>query len=231
MARSPQYTPLDVMNNDAFKTLEEEYHAITGALSRKISSLATSIDPNERRALIQEADADIYEATSVLKKMEIEMRHYPYNLKSQCQQQVKIFTNSLDAQKKDLERIKTPATASSGGRGGRGGQKGGYDQQRKMLLEAKHEVDDSEQSLLNTQRTIAQAQEVGNATTITLHAQREQIIRTHGTVRETDDVLVRARRTIMRIARRTVTNKLITAVIIILELAAVGVIVWYRWIR
>lgn len=230
MARSPQYTPLDVMNNDAFKTLEDEYHAITGALSRKISSLGTTIDPNERRGLIQEADADVYEATSVLKKMEIEMRHYPYNLKSQCQQQVKIFTNSLDAQKKDLERIKTPATASSG-RSGRGGQKGAYDQQRKMLLESKHEVDESEQSLINTQRTLAQAQEVGAATTVTLHAQRDQIIRTHGHVRETDDVLVRARRTIMRIARRTVTNKLITAVIIILELAAVGVIVWYRWIR
>jgi len=224
MARA-QYTPMDVMNNDAFKQLEDEYHAITGALSRKISSLQSTQDAGERRALIQEADADVYEATSLLKKMETEIRTYPYNLKSQCQQQVRVFTSSLDAQKKDLERLKSGGTATRSGR-----QKAQADP-RKLLLEAKYEVDQSEQSLLATQRTIAVAQESGASTLVTLHGQRDQIIHAHNTVKDTDDILVRARRTLMRIARRTVTNKLITATIILLELGAVGVIVWYRWIR
>ena len=93
------------------------------------------------------------------------------------------------------------------------------------------EVKQSEESLLSTQRALLRSHEVGQATTVVLHTQREQIVRTRDTVRITDDVLSRAKRTLQRIARRTVTNKLITGTVILLELGAVGLIIWYRWGR
>jgi len=215
--------PLQVMNADAFKTLQDEYHSITNALSRKISSLTTSSDQGERKALIQEAEADIYDAQNVLKKMEIEIRPYPYHLKGECQQQLKLLQTSFDSQKRDLERLRQ----GSGSRRG----KGDRDDTRARLLEGKSLVDESEESLLNTQRTLASTAETGQATMNTLVIQREQIIRTRDAVHDTDDIVSRARRTIQRIARRTVTNKLITGFVILLELAGVGVVVWWKFFK
>jgi len=216
--------PLQVMNADAFKNLQEEYHSITNALSRKISSLTTTADPVERKALMHEAEADIYDAQNVLKKMEVEIRPYPYHLKADCQQQLKLLQTSFDSQKRDLERLRQAGA-------GRRPNKAERDDARQRLLEGKALVDESEESLLNTQRTLASTAETGQATMSTLVVQREQIIRTRDTVRDTDDIVSRARRTIQRIARRTVTNKLITGLVILLELGGVGLVVWWKFFK
>jgi len=220
------------MNNDAFKALEEEFHSITNALSRKISSISSTSDRAEVASLTQEAENDIYDANNVVKKMEVEVRHYPYNLKATAQQQITVLRNSLDAQRKDLERAKNKVEPPNLGQRRTGRQeRQAHNDQRKMLLEGRDAVVSSEQSMLNTQRTLEETYEVGSTTSTRLLEQREQILRARDAVHETDDVLSRSKRILQRMARRTVTNKLITATIIVLELGAIGLIVYFRFIK
>lgn len=230
--------PLSGMSVDAqFQRLEEAYHAVTNALGRKISSLAAAAPGADREAVLQAAEGDVYEADGVIRKMEVEVRHYPYNLKSKAQQRLKVLKNSLNAQRKDLDRAKAgkgaggataAAAAAEPGVGGVRLTAAERRNQRRMLLEANERTEATSGSLTNTQRVIEETTEVGIGIGTNLHTQREQLLRSRDAVHDTDDVLHRARKTLRRMARRTVTNKLTTASVILVELIAIGIIVWRK---
>lgn len=227
--------PLASMSDAQFQRLEEMYHTLTNALGRKISSLQSgSVTGAERDSVLNAAEGDVYEAEGVLRKMDVEVRHYPYNLKSKAQQKLKVLKNSFEAQRKDLDRAKKgPVTAAVGVASAEPGQgpvlsRGERRQQRRLLLEGTERTQATNDSLSNTRRVIEETTEVGIGTSSTLQQQREQLLRSRDAVDETNDILHRARKTLRTMARRTVTNKLATGAIIMVELIAIGIIVWRK---
>ena len=64
-----------------------------------------------------------------------------------------------------------------------------------------------------------------------LHRQRETITHAHDTLHGVDDNISRARRTLASMSRRVLTNKLIMIGIILLLLASIILVVYYKFIK
>ena len=84
-----------------------------------------------------------------------------------------------------------------------------YKDQRRRLLDAKGTVDESGESMGRSQQAIEETLERGAQTTQSLAEQREALLRARDTIHSTDDFLVKSAKTLRRMKRRIMTNKLI----------------------
>jgi len=225
------------MSDDAFNNFEEEFQSITSSLARKIASIShLGGDPGQQKSLIEEAEGDIYDANKALQKIEQEVRHYSYNLKSKAQARLRQLQSDFEAQVAKLGGIKK--SIDEGGSGGTGSPAGlspadarKWKDDRKRLLGAHALTTDTGETLGRTQHAIDETLEAGAATSQALLAQREQIINQRDTVRQTDDLLGRAAGTLRRMRRRIMTNKILQAVIILVEMGIVALIIYLRYYR
>jgi len=85
------------------------------------------------------------------------------------------------------------------------------------------------QSLAMTQRTIEDAAMIGSNTSVKLEHQTEQMENVIGTLHETNSVLDKSAKLLRRMRTRLVTNKLMTFIIILVELAIVALIIYIKF--
>jgi len=209
--------------DEAFNIFEEEFASILSSLDRKIKAIAR--DPPAQRALVDEAEADIYDANTSLQNIEQDVRHYPYHLKSKAQARLKTLKAQFDDQVNQLKAAKEgPSDVSRADRAHR-------HEQRQRLLGAQVTMRETGDSLDRTTAALEQTVAVGAETSITLQEQRETLVRARETIRETDDFLTRTSNTLRRMRRRLMTNKLISWIIIVVELAIIALIVWLKWLK
>lgn len=74
-------------------------------------------------------------------------------------------------------------------------------------------------------------QELGVSILQDLHRQRETIVHSRDTLHGADDNIARARRTLASMSRRILTNKVIMAGIIILLVAAILLVLYFKVIK
>ena len=102
-------------------------------------------------------------------------------------------------------------------------------QQRSLLLQGTQALSRGSESLARTQQIAAETDAIGNDILEDLTEQREQLTRVQTRVHETDATLKRSAKTIRTMGRRVVTNKLILVVIIILEIAILAGVVYWKF--
>jgi molecular chaperone GrpE (heat shock protein) len=124
--------------------------------------------------------------------------------------------------------VPAAAAAAAGGSSRRGASRREIKDERQRLLEAKQINDESNESLSNTRRVLDETTQRGADVSSVLSEQKQQILRSKQNMDDVNSTMGRARKLLQRMARRTVANKLITAMIIVVELAAIGVIMWRK---
>lgn len=92
-------------------------------------------------------------------------------------------------------------------------------------------IDRTTQSVNRTQQIAAETDQVGIAVVDELGTQREALIRTKERLVDTDENLSNSRKILRSMYRRVMTDKLILIVIIILEIAILGGVVYYKFFR
>jgi len=208
--------------SDALSTYEEEANSILSSLTRKVDRADSTPDTTERASLCAESETDVADVERVVRQMVVELRHLPFNSKQRYQQRVNDLQNRLDVQRERLTGIKKNRPR------GEPEQNAG---QRARLLQAKRAVDDSGESLDNTLSAISESTATGAQTAIQLQQQRDQLVHAKDNLRETDNILGRSRKLLIRMRRRIITNKLITGVIILVELALIALIVYLKYYK
>jgi len=225
------------MADETFAQLEEEFVTMSASLGRRLADIQRSAG-GDLKELFKEAETDAYDARNTLKKLEQEVRSLSYHAKSKAQARLDGLQADYDRHMAKLNALKssggTDDGESTGGGGGGGDAMSRADraaqrEQRKKLLGARAVTNDTTDSLSRTAAALRQTEESGMETARTLIEQREAMIRARDTIRETDDFLVRSQKTLRRIRRRLMTNKLITGFIILVQLAAVALIIWLKW--
>jgi len=213
--------------DEKFAQFEDEFKAISESLTRKITAMANEKDSITAEKIALEADGDVEEAKAAIQNIEREMRQWPFDQKTKAQAKIRVLNAEFQ------EKSKQVAAMLSRGEGGppeglSKADKKRWKEQRKRLLGANQALDNTSISLQRTQQTLAATQATGAATSATLVEQRELLIRARETVRETDSYLGKSRSILRRMSRRLVTNKLIQAMIIVLELAVVVLVVYFK---
>jgi hypothetical protein len=209
---------------EVFAQFDDEFTAITESIGRKLASLQGEEDRAVIDSLVSEAEADVRDGRESLGNIEREMRHWSYDLKSKSQGRLRTLRIEFDSKQEQLKKVKDPSATSILSRS----DQKRWQEQRKRLLGTNQMVDNTSISLDRTVATLAETTASGAATSAMLQSQREVLIRSRETIRETDGLLVKSRKTLRRISRRVVTNKIVQALIILLEICTIVLIVYFK---
>uniref|UniRef100_A0A665W4Q2 t-SNARE coiled-coil homology domain-containing protein n=1 Tax=Echeneis naucrates TaxID=173247 RepID=A0A665W4Q2_ECHNA len=103
--------------------------------------------------------------------------------------------------------------------------------QRALLLQGTESLTNASQSIERSQRLAAETDQIGTDIIEELGEQREQLDRTRNRLVNTGENLSRSRKILRAMSRRVMTNKLLLGVIILMELAILGAVVYLKFFR
>uniref|UniRef100_A0A668W4G1 t-SNARE coiled-coil homology domain-containing protein n=1 Tax=Oreochromis aureus TaxID=47969 RepID=A0A668W4G1_OREAU len=103
--------------------------------------------------------------------------------------------------------------------------------QRALLLEGTDALNNASQSIERSQRIAAETEQIGTDIIEELGEQREQLDRTRNRLANTGENLSRSRKILRAMSRRLVTNKLLLGIIILMELAILGAVIYLKFFR
>jgi len=159
-------------------------------------------------------------------------------IKKKASNDLKNFRLQFDKRSTDLYHLRQkPTTIDIPEDGKSGSSSRGYGEsqtskeQRKRLLGTGAVIQDTDRSLQNTMQSIDQAVDIGTDTTTQLSSQGDQLRQGLLGVRDTDSILERSRKTLERMRRRLVTNKLIQYLILLIEVAICGLIIYLKYYK
>eukprot|EP00163_Fabomonas_tropica_P004730 TRINITY_DN1417_c0_g1_i1.p1 TRINITY_DN1417_c0_g1~~TRINITY_DN1417_c0_g1_i1.p1 ORF type:complete len:186 (-),score=42.66 TRINITY_DN1417_c0_g1_i1:227-784(-) len=165
--------------------------------------------------------------------MDLEARSLSPSMKSQLQSRMRGYKENIQRLKTDLRKA-TVAFAQAD----REALFQGHDDyhvtsmdQRTRLLAATERLDDSTRRLDDTHSTVLQTEQLGVDILSTLHGQRQQLEGTRDNLRRADENIGRSGRILRSMARRVITNKIIIAFIILVLLASIMLIIYFKWIK
>uniref|UniRef100_A0A667YTM8 Vesicle transport through interaction with t-SNAREs 1B n=1 Tax=Myripristis murdjan TaxID=586833 RepID=A0A667YTM8_9TELE len=103
--------------------------------------------------------------------------------------------------------------------------------QRALLLQGTESLNNATKSIERSQRIAAETDQIGTDVIEELGEQREQLERARNRLVNTGENLSRSRKILRAMSRRLMTNKLLLAVIILMELAILGAVVYLKFFR
>jgi len=219
--------------DEAFQNFEDEIRAILSSLDRNTAAISQwRGDATQQRSFTDAADQDVKDARAAFQRMEQEVRHFSYSVRSKAQQRLGAMNSELDQAVRKLQQAKSQNFAPSDFPSGHSrAEQDRYRENRRRLLDAKQTVDESGESIDRTIAILDDTLDRGVNTTATLQEQTEQIRHARDTIQETDDILTKSAKLLRRMRRRVVTNKIIQFFIVLVEIALCALIVWLKWLR
>ncbi|XP_072617900.1 vesicle transport through interaction with t-SNAREs homolog 1B isoform X3 [Vulpes vulpes] len=170
-----------------------------------------------------------------LAEMEEELRYAPLSFRNPMMS--KLRTYRKDLAKLHREVRSTPLTATPGGRGDM--KYGSYavenehmnrlQSQRALLLQGTDSLNRATQSIERSHRIATETDQIGSEIIEELGEQRDQLERTKSRLVNTSENLSKSRKILRSMSRKVTTNKLLLSIVILLELAILGGLVYYKF--
>ncbi|EPY79724.1 vesicle transport through interaction with t-SNAREs 1B-like protein [Camelus ferus] len=182
----------------------------------------------EKKKLIRDFDEKQQEANEMLAEMEEELRYAPLSFRNPMMSKVRTYRKDLAKLHREVRS--TPLTATPGGRGDM--KYGTYavenehmnrlQSQRALLLQGTESLNRATQSIERSHRLATETDQIGSDIIEELGEQRDQLERT----KSRQEVDLKKKKLL-----RVTTNKLLLSIIILLELAILGGLVYYKFFR
>lgn len=213
--------------SDIFASCETDYNNISAAVSRRINSQIPNFSGEQKKEAIRAAQRELDEADEILEQMDMELKGLPSAVRAKLSPRYNNFKTDLAKLKKDLARVSsTNRDRDELFAGGTSDYDSASMDQRQRLLAANARMEKSTQTLEQARSLAEQTVDVGANTLSTLQGQREQILRTRDLVSVADENVDKSSRVISGMQRRMATNKIITAVIVLVLLGIIGLIIY-----
>uniref|UniRef100_A0A2K6KE72 Vesicle transport through interaction with t-SNAREs homolog 1B n=1 Tax=Rhinopithecus bieti TaxID=61621 RepID=A0A2K6KE72_RHIBE len=209
--------------HEIFRGLHED---LQGVPERLLGTAGTE----EKKKLIRDFDEKQQEANETLAEMEEELRYAPLSFRNPMMSKLRNYWKDLAKLHREVRS--TPLTATPGGRGDM--KYGIYalenehmnrlQSQRAMLLQGT-------ESLNRATQSIEQTDQIGSEIIKELGEQRDKLERTKSRLVNTSENLSKSRKILRSMSSKVTTNKLLLSIIILLELAILGGLVYYKFFR
>ncbi|XP_023807473.1 vesicle transport through interaction with t-SNAREs homolog 1B isoform X2 [Oryzias latipes] len=193
----------------------------------------------ERKRLVRSFDERQGEAEEVLQGMEDELRAAPASYRNAMSTKLRLYRRDIGKLQRDMKTFAPgfgPAPLTS--HGDRQGlyspenqQSTHLQSQRSLLLQGTDYLNNATQSIERSQRIAVETEQIGTDIIEELGGQREQLDRTRDRLVNTGENLSRSRKVLRAMSRRLMTNKLLLAVIILMELAILGAVIYLKFFR
>ncbi|XP_057276018.1 vesicle transport through interaction with t-SNAREs homolog 1B isoform X2 [Pezoporus wallicus] len=191
----------------------------------------------EKKKLVREFDEKQREANETLREMEEELKFAPLPFHNQMMSKIRAYRRDLSMFQREMRS--TDLGLGSGSQGDmrygifstENEQSTNLQSQRVLLLQGTDSLNRASQSIERSHRIAAETDQIGTDIIEELGEQREQLERTRSRLVNTSENLSKSRKILRSMSRRIATNKLLLSIIIILELAILGGLVYYKFFR
>ena len=145
----------------------------------------------QRKSAIKLATHDIEEMEKLVSTMDVEVRTMPASQKTKTQSQIKIFRAEITRLKAELRKAANSMSANERDQllDGHEDFSAASHDQRQRLLQGTDTLNNSSARIDEAQRIAAESENIGREVLTNLHGQREQIIRSSNSVKETNTYL------------------------------------------
>ncbi|CAL8283817.1 unnamed protein product [Lota lota] len=226
------------MSSEEFEKLHEIYNSLYEEL-RLIPEKAPRCHGEEKKRLQRTFDERHGEAEEVLQGMDAELRTAPAAYRSAMSTKLRLHRRDLG--KLQREMASSELGIGSSARPTEGDHQGIYSSQnqqstylqsqRALLLQGQASLTSASQSIERSQRIATETDQIGSEIIEELGGQREQLDRTRNRLVNTGEHLSKSRKVLRAMSRRLMTNKLLLAIIILMELGVLGAVVYLKFFR
>ncbi|XP_013885037.1 vesicle transport through interaction with t-SNAREs homolog 1B [Austrofundulus limnaeus] len=226
------------MSSEELEKLHEIYRCLYEEL-KLIPHRALTCHGEDRRRLVRTFDERRGEAEEVLQGMEEELRAAPAPYRNSMVTKLRLYRRDLGKLQRDMKS----STSGSGSSAPtlQGGQRGVYSSQneqstqqqsqRALLLQGSEYLNSASQSIERSHRIAAETDQIGTDIIEELGEQREQLDRTRDRLVNTGENLSRSRKVLRAMSRRLMTNKLLLAIIMVMEVAILAAVVYLKFFK
>ncbi|XP_068107760.1 vesicle transport through interaction with t-SNAREs homolog 1B [Hyperolius riggenbachi] len=223
------------MSSERFEAIHELFRVHLEDLPRLLEKLKSRYG-EEKKKLLQEFEERRFEADEMLTQMEKELKRAPPSFQNE-------MMSKLRAYRRDLAKLQNEGRNSHqfSGLGHENSRRGPnsagseynnpVQTQRTLLLQGNESLNRATDSIARAHHIAAETDAIGRDIVEELDGQREQLERTKDRLINTGENLGRSRKILRNMSRKIVTNKFLLIIIIILELAILGGLVYYKFFR
>ncbi|XP_077394681.1 vesicle transport through interaction with t-SNAREs homolog 1B [Festucalex cinctus] len=218
------------MSSEEFEKLHEIYRSLYEELKLMPERLLRS-HGEEKKSLLRAFEERKGEAEEILQGMEEELRDAPPSFRNTMRTKLRLYQRDLAKLQRDAKNSTMPLSDGSHGSiySSQNQQSTRVQSQRALLLQGTESLNNASQSIERSQRLAAETEHIGTDIIEELGGQREQLDRTRDRLVNTGENLSRSRKILRSMSRRLMTNKLLLAVIILMELAILGAVVYLKF--
>lgn len=220
------------MSSEKFETLDEDVQALLEILGQKLDNHLGKCHGEERKAVVADIERGIDEAKQVLFEMEAELRNAPGSYRGGMVSRIRKHQDMI--RKFSLKLVNQPKFENESSRKALLESLSSENNQiedtlQKTVRQGTAALERTSQSLFRTTQIALETEEIGTGVIQELGQQRDVLTRTRERLTDTDVELGRSRRILQMMYRGTITNKLILALIIFLEVGILGGLIYYKF--
>eukprot|EP00357_Protocruzia_adherens_P020094 CAMPEP_0115005964 /NCGR_PEP_ID=MMETSP0216-20121206/20202_1 /TAXON_ID=223996 /ORGANISM="Protocruzia adherens, Strain Boccale" /LENGTH=220 /DNA_ID=CAMNT_0002372425 /DNA_START=459 /DNA_END=1121 /DNA_ORIENTATION=+ len=207
--------------SELFHSYDEDCQTFLGNVQSAIGGFKSS-SLQEKASTLKKIKSDLSEAEKCIKQMEIEISMLAPKTRGQLNPKIKGYKSQLNDYKGTYDRMSDGFQRQQNRDAlmGSGGAAQTSNDPREKLLQNQGMLDDQEDRLVDSKKAAYQSEDIAVNVLTELKHQRNVINRAHANNQEVDHNLHKSDRVIRTMGRRTLVNKLILWVLIILLFAA-----------
>ncbi|XP_077178621.1 vesicle transport through interaction with t-SNAREs homolog 1B [Paroedura picta] len=224
-----------VGSSEHLERLHEIFRGLHKELQGAPERLRGSPAAEEKKKLFREFEEKQKEANETLGEMEEELKYAPVSFHNQMMIKIRTYRRDLAMFQRKMRSTdlgvvpREPGDKKYGIFSEENQQSTQAQSQRVLLLQGTESLNRASQSVERSHQIAAETDQIGTDIIEELGEQREQLERTKGRLVNTNENLSKSRKILRSMSRRLMTNKLLLSIIIILELAILVAIVYYKF--
>ncbi|CAN1151971.1 Vesicle transport v-SNARE 13 [Linum perenne] len=218
--------------SQVFEGYERQYCELSANLSRRCTS-ASVLDGEQKKQKISEIRTGLDDADALIRKMDMEARSLPPNIKASLLSKIREYKSDLNNLKNEIKRMSSSNFSQGAARDelleyGMADTKMVSTDQRGRLLVSTDRLNQSTDRIKDSRRTMLETEELGVSILQDLHQQRQALLHANNTLHGVDDNIGRSKRILTAMSRRMDRNKWIVGCIVAALILAILVILYFK---
>ncbi|CAN8265958.1 unnamed protein product [Cochlearia groenlandica] len=213
-----------------FEGYERQYCEISANLSKKCSLAISLVEK------LSDIKSGVEDAETLIKKMDLEARSLPPNVKSILLVKLREYKSDLNNFKSEVKRI-TSGSLNAAARdelleaGLADTMTASSAEQRSRLMMSTDRLGRSTDRIKDSRRTMLDTEELGVSILQDLHGQRESLLRAHEKLHGVDDNIGKSKKILTAMSRRMNRNKWTVGAIIAVLVLVIVLILYFKLTR
>ncbi|CAH8384975.1 unnamed protein product [Eruca vesicaria subsp. sativa] len=217
-----------------FEGYERQYCDISANLSKKCTS-AFALDGEQKKQKLSEIKSGVEDAETLVKKMDLEVRSLPPNVKSNLLVKLREYKSDLNNFKTEVKRL-TSRNLNASARdelleAGMADTTTASADQRSRLMMSTDRLGRTSDRIKDGRKTMLETEELGVSILQDLHGQRQSLLRAHETLHGVDENVGKSKKILTAMTRRMNRNKWTIGAIITVLVIAIIVILYFKLTR